>query len=129
MAALGNKNMATFARKNQEGSPRNSQSRHSAVLSLNEKYDMQVSEEIEGRATKKLYQELRRTEARSLCALPNLDELLLNPQVRVQSGTVLTSRKAIVENQEPTNDHSQKNPRPELDASIYRCNQSMDSDL
>ena len=46
-------------------------------------YISQVSEEIEGRVTKKLSKEFSRTESRILGALSKLDEFLLNPQVRI----------------------------------------------
>ena len=48
-------------------------------------------------------------------ALSKLDEFLLKPQVRTQSGTVLgTSRNTDVENREPNGDRSQKDPHPEV---------------
>ena len=75
---------------------------------------------------KKLTQEFSRTESRILGALSKLDEFVLNPQVTVQSGTVPgTSRNVKTENQEPTEDRSQNDPRPEVDESIYRSSQSM----
>ena len=45
----------------------------------------QVSEEIEGRVTKKVSTELSRTESRVLSALSKLDEFLLKPQFRTCS--------------------------------------------
>ena len=87
-----------------------------------------MSEEIESRERKKFPHEFNRTKSRILGALPKLDTFL-NAQVRVQSGTDLgTSQNMIAKNQEPTGDRSQNDPRPEVDASIYRLTQSMDSD-
>ena len=128
MATLGNKRkFAAVARDNQEGSLRNSQSRNSRDPRINEENFTQVSEEIEGRVTKKLSQEFSRTESPILGGLSKLDEFILNSQVRVQSGTVRgTSRNMNLENQEPTDDRSQNDP--EVDTSIYRSTQSMDSD-
>ena len=84
MATIGNKRMlAALARENLEGSPRNSQSRHSAVARINEEHITQVSEEIDGRVTKKLSQEFSRTERQFSGALSKLDQFLLNPQVRL----------------------------------------------
>ena len=61
MALLRNKGkMATVARSNQEGSPRDSQSLDSAVPRINEEYVTQVSEEVEARVTKNLSQEFSR---------------------------------------------------------------------
>ena len=77
-------------------------------------YISQVSEEIEGRVTKKLSKEFSKTESRILDALSNLDELLLNPQVRTCSVTVpRTSRNNNSENRETTGDCSSDNPYPE----------------
>ena len=80
MATLGNKKkFAAVARDNQEGSLRNSQSRNSGDPRINEENITQVSDEIEGRVTKKLSQEFRRTESRILGVLSKLDEFFLNP--------------------------------------------------
>ena len=112
----------------QEEHPRNGQSRNTSVPRINEKYITQVSEEIEGTVTKKLSQEFNRTESGILCALSNLDELLLNPQIRTHSGTVPgTFRNKNVENQEPNEDRSQDDPHPEVGP--YQSRHSNDSDL
>ena len=59
-----------------------------------------MSEEIEGRVTKKLSQELSRTESRILGASLGLDKFILNPQAGVHSGPVPeTSGKSSRENQ------------------------------
>ena len=91
-----------MARETQEN-PRNHQSQNSAAPGITEDYIAQVSEEIEGRFTKKLSQEFSRTESRILGALSKLDEFLLNPQIRTFSGTTPgTFRNTDVENQEPS---------------------------
>ena len=88
----------------------------------------QVSEDIEGRFTKKLYQEFSRTKSRILGALSNLDEYLLNPQVRTFSETVpRTSRNNDVENQEPTLDRCQNDLHSEVEFSVCRSRNSFDS--
>ena len=58
---------------------RNSQSQNLSAPGITEEYIAEVSEEVEGRVTKKLYQEFSRTESCILGALSNLDEFLLNP--------------------------------------------------
>ena len=89
----------------------------------------QFSEEIEGRVTRELSQKFSGTESCILGALSKLDEFLLNPQVQTQSGSVPgTSRITDVENQEPNEDRSQIDPRPEVGSSIYRSPQSVDLD-
>ena len=75
----------------------------------------QVSEEIEGRVTKKLSKEFSKTESRILGALSKLDEFLLNPQVRTCSVAVQgTSRNANSENRETHGDRSSDDPYPEV---------------
>ena len=65
--------LAAVTRETQEEHPRNGQSRNTSVPRINEQYITQVSEEIEGRVTKKLSEEFSRTESRIFCALSKLD--------------------------------------------------------
>ena len=120
MATLRNKRkLAAFTREKQEENPRNGQSRNTSVPRINEEYITQVSEQIEGRVTKKLSQEFSRTKSRILGALSKLDEFLLNQQVTTHSGTVPgTFRNTNVENQGTNEDDSQSDPHPE--AGIFR---------
>ena len=75
----------------------------------------QVSEEINGRVTKKLSKEFSLTESRILGALSKLDEFLLNPQVRTCSVAVPgTSRNSDSENREPNGDRSRNDLCPEV---------------
>ena len=79
-----------------------------------EDYITQVSEEIEGRVTKKLSQEFSRTENRILGALARLDNFLMNPLLQGHSGiTPVTSRNVFSVNQGTNEDDSQSNPHPE----------------
>ena len=83
-------------------------------------YISQVSEEIEGRLTKKLPKEISRTESCILGALSKLDEFLLNPQVRTCSVAVPgTSRNNSSENRETTGDRSSDDPCPEVGYSSH----------
>ena len=110
----------------QEENPRNGQSRNTSVPKINAEFITQLSEEIEGRVTKKLSQEFNRTECRILGALSKLDEILLNPQVRTHSGTVPgTFRNTSVENQGTNEDNSQSDPHPE--AGIFRSQTTQNS--
>ena len=115
MATLRNKRkLAAVTREIQEENPRNGQSRNTSVLRINEEYITQLSEEIEGRVTRKLSQEFNRTESRILGALSRLDEFLLNRQVRTHSGTVPeTFRNTNVDNQGTNEDYSQSDLHPE----------------
>ena len=129
MATLINKlKLAAVLGETQEYS-RNSQSQNTSARRITEEYIAQISEEIEGRFTKKLSQDISRTESRILCALSKLDEFLLNSQVRTCSVAVPgTSRNNNSENQEPTGDCSQNDPHPEVEFSACRTSSLTDSD-
>ena len=102
-----------------EEHPRNGQSRNTSVPRINEEYITQVSEEIEGRITKKLSQEFNRIESRISDALSKLDEFLSNQQIQTHSKTVPgTFQNTNVENQRTNEDDSQSDPHPE--AGIFR---------
>ena len=120
MASLKNKRkLAAVTRETREKHPRNGQSRNTPVPRINEEYITQVSEEIEGRVTKKLSQEFSRTESRILGALSKLDDFLLNQQIRTHSGTVPeTFRNINVDNQGTNEDDPQSDPHPE--AGLFR---------
>ena len=120
MATLRNKRkLAAVTRETQEANPRNGQSRNTSVPRINEEYITQVSEEIEGRVSKKLSQEFSRTESRILGALTKLDEFLSNQQIHTHFETVPgTFRNTNVENQGTNEDDSQSDPHPE--AGIFR---------
>ena len=85
---------------------------------LTQEYISQVSEEIEGRVTKKLSKEFSRTESRILRALSKIDEFLLNPQVRTCSVAAPgTSRSSNLENQGTNEDRPSDDPGPEVEFS------------
>ena len=115
MATLRNKRkLAAVSRETPEGS-RSSRGQNALDPELTQNYISQVSEEIEGRVTKKLSREFRKTESRILGALSKLDEFLLNPQVRTCSvATQGTSRNFNLENRETTGDHSSDDSYPEV---------------
>ena len=113
MATLRNKRrLAAVSREAPEGS-RSSRRRNVLDPELTQDYISQVSEEIEGRVTKKLSKEFNKTESRILGALSKLDEFLLNPQVRTCSVIQGASRNANLENREILGDRSSNDPYPE----------------
>ena len=113
MATLRNKRkLAAVSREAPEGS-RSSGGRNVIDPELTQDYISQVSEEIEGRVTKKLSKEFNKTESRILGALSKLDEFLLNPQVRTCSVIQGASRNANSENREIHGDRSSNDPYPE----------------
>ena len=106
--------LAAVSRETLEGS-RSSRGQKVLDPELTQDYISQVSEEIEGRVTKKLSKEFSKTESRILGALSKLDEFLLNPQVRTCSVAVqATSRNAYSENRETHGDRSSNDPYPEV---------------
>ena len=115
MATLRNKRkLAAVSRETPEGS-RSSRGQNVLDPELTQDYISQVSEEVEGRVTKKLSKEFSKTESRILGALSKLDEFLLNPQVRTCSVAVQgTSRNANSENRETHGDRSSDDPYPEV---------------
>ena len=80
MATLRNKRkLAALRKKNFEEHPRSNLAQNLHAPRSQDHYISQVSEEIEGRVTKKLSQEFIRTETGILGALSPLDDFLLNP--------------------------------------------------
>ena len=88
--------------------------RNSNVPKSQDDYITQVSEEIEGRVTKKLSKEFSRTENRILGALARPDDFLMNPLLQGYSRTTpATSRNTFSANQGTNEDNSQSDPHPE----------------
>ena len=114
MATRNKRKLAALNKKNCEEHPRSNLVQNSNVPRSQEDYITQVSEEIEGRVTKKLSQEFSRTENRILGALARLDDFLMNPLLQGHFGTTPeTSRNMFSINQGTNEDDSQSNPHPE----------------
>ena len=120
MATLRNKKkLAALNKEKCEEHPRSNLEQNSNVPRSQEDYITQLSEEIEGRVTKKLSQEFSRTENRILGALARLDDFLINPLLQGYSGTAPeTSRNAFSTNQGTNEDDSKSDPHPE--AGLFR---------
>ena len=118
MATLRNeRKLAAVSRETPE-STRSGRTQNILDPELTQDYISQVSEEIEGRVTKKLSKEFSRTQSRILGALSKLDEFLLNPQVRTCSIAVPgTSRSSNLENQGTNEDRPSDDPGPEVEFS------------
>ena len=110
--------LAAVARKTPKNT-RNSQSQNTLDSGMAQEYISQVSEEIQGKVTKKLSKEFSLTESRILAALSKLDEFLLNPQVRTCSVAVPGTSRNDSENREPTGDRSLGDHCPEAVFSTY----------
>ena len=113
MATRNKKKLAALNRENCEEQPRSNLAQNSKVPRSQEDYITQVSQEIEGRVTKKLSQEFSGTENRIQGALERLDDFLMNPLIQGHSGTTpKTSRIVFIFNQGKNEDDSQSNPHP-----------------
>ena len=118
MATLRNKRKLAAVSRETPESTRNGRAPNVLDPELTQDYISQVSEEIEGRFTKKLSKEFSRTESRILGALSKLDEFLLNPQVRTCSVVAPgTSRSSNLVNQGTNEDRPSDDPGPEVEFS------------
>ena len=115
MATLRNKRKLAAVPRETPESSRSGRGQTVLDPELTQDYISQVSEEIEGRVTKKLSKEFSKTESRIMGALSKLDELLLNPQVRTSSVAVQgTSGNANSEDRETHGVRSSNDPYPEV---------------
>ena len=127
MATLRNKRKLAAVSRETPGSTRSGRTQNILDPELTQHYISQVSEEIEGRVTKKFSKEFSRTELRILGALSKLDEFLLNPQVRTCSVAVPgTSRSSNLENQGTNEDRPSDDPGPEVEFSSPLCGAETD---
>ena len=116
MATRNKRMLAAMNKENCEEHPRSNSAPNSNVPRSQEDYITQVSEEIEGRVTKRLSKEFSRTENRILGALARLDDFLTNPVIQGHSGIAPeTSRNALCTSQGTNEDDSQIDPHPEAD--------------
>ena len=116
MATLRNKRKLAAVSRETPESTRSGTAPNILDPELTQDYISQVSEEIEGRVTKKLSKEFSKTESRILGALSKLDEFLLNPQVRTCSVVAPgTSRSNNLENQGTNEDRPSDDPGPEVE--------------
>ena len=108
--------LAELNKENCEEHPRSNLAQNSSAPRSQEDYITQVSEEIEGRFTKRLSKEFSRAENRILGALARLDDFLMKRLLPGHSGTTPEpSRDALNTSQGTNEDDSQNDPRPEAD--------------
>ena len=114
MITRNKRKLAALNKENCEENPRSNMAQNSGAPRSQEDYLTQVSEEIEGRVTKRLSKEFSRTENRILCALAQLDDFLMNPLLPGHSGTAPEPTRNTTRNNQGTNeDGSQTDPHPE----------------
>ena len=118
MTTRNKRKLAALNKENSEENPRSNMAQNSGAPRSQEDYITQVSEEIEGRVTKRLSREFSRTENRILGALARLDDFLKNPLLPGHSGTAPEPTRNTTRNNQGTNeDGSQTDPHPE--ASLF----------
>ena len=126
MATQNKKKLAAVNKENCEEHPRSNVAQHSNVPRSQEDYITKVFEEIEGRVTKKLWQEFSRTQDRILGALARLDDLLTNPLFQGHFRTAPeTSRNIFSITKGANEDDSRSNPHPE--ASMFNNQMAQNS--
>ena len=114
MTTRNKKKLAAINKENSEEDLRSTLAQNSNIPRSQEDYITQVSEEIEGRVTKRLSKEFSRTENHILGALARLDDFLMIPLIQDYSGTAQeTSWNAFNINQETNEDDSLSDPHPE----------------
>ena len=114
MTTRNKKKLAALNKGNCEEHPRSNLAQNSNAPRSQEDYITQVSEEIEGRVTKRLSKEFSRTENRILGALAGLHDFLMNPLLQGHSGAPPeASRNALSTSQGTNEDDSQNDPHPE----------------
>ena len=124
MTTRNERKLAALNKENCEEHLRSNLAQNSNAPRLQEDYITQVSEEIEGRVTKRLSKEFSRTENR---ALARLDDFPMNPLLPGHSGaTPEPSRNALNTSQGTNEDDSQNDPHPE--AGLFHGQTTQNSD-
>ena len=114
MTTRNKRKLAALNKENCEEHPRSNLAQNSNALRSQEDYISQVSEEIDGRVTKRLSKEFSRTENRILGASARLDDFLMKPLLQGHSGTTPEpSRNALMASQGTNEDDSQNDHHPE----------------
>ena len=125
MTTRNKRKLAALNKENCEEHPRSNLAKNSSTP-RSQDYITQVSEEIEGRVTKRLSKEFSRTENRILGALAQLDDFLMNPLLPGGSRTTPEpTRNASGINQGTNEDDSQNDPHPE--ASLFHGQREQNS--
>ena len=114
MATRNKTKLAARNKENCDERPGSNLAQNLNVPRSQKDYITQVSEEIEGRVTKKMSQEVSRTENSILGALARPDDYLMNPLNQGHSRTSAEmSRNALSTDQGTNEDDSQSDPHPE----------------
>ena len=118
MTTRSKRKLAALNKENCEENPKSNMAQNPGATRSQEDYITQISEEIEGRVTKRLSKEFSRTENRILGALAQLNDFLMNPLLPGHSGTAPEPTRNTTRNNQGTNeDGSQTDLHPE--ASLF----------
>ena len=114
MTTRNKKKLAALNIEKCEEHPRSNLAQNSSAPRSQEDYITQISEEIEGRLTKRLSKEFSRAENRILGALVRLDDFLMNPLLQGRSGTTPEPNRNSLNKSQGTNEGDfQNDPHPE----------------
>ena len=114
MTTRNKRRLAALHNENCQEHPRSNLAQNSSAPRSQEDYITQISEEMEGRVTKRLSKEFSRTENHILGALSRLDDFLMIPLLPGCSRTTPEpTRNAIINSQGTNEDDSQNGPYPE----------------
>ena len=114
MTTRNKKKLAALNKENCEEHPRSNLAQNSSAPRSQEDYITQVSEEIEGRITKRLSKEFIKTKNRIVGALARLDDFLMSPLLPGHSGTTPEpSQNSLSISQGTKEDDSQNDSHPE----------------
>ena len=103
MATKNERKLATLNKENCEEYTKSNLAQNSNVPRSQEDYITQVSEEIEGRFTKKLSPEFKRTENLILGTLARVDDFLMNPLIQGHSETTPETSQNVFSVNQGTN--------------------------
>ena len=114
MTTRNNRKLAALNNENCGEHPRRNLAQNSNAPRSQGDYITQVSEEIEGRVTKRLSKEFSRTENCILGALTRLDDFLMHPLLQGHSVAAPEASQNPLSTSKGTNeDDSQNDPHPE----------------
>ena len=124
MTTRNKRKLAALNKENCEENTRSNLAQNSGAPRSQEDYITQVSEEIEGRVTKRLSKEISRTENCIPGALARLVEFFMNTLLPGHSGATPEPTRNILNASQGTNeDDSQNDPHPEASLSHGRTTQ------
>ena len=112
MTTRNKRKLAASNKENSEENTRSNLAQNIGAPRSQEDYITQVSEEVEGRVTKRLSKVFSRTENRILGALAQLDDFLMSPLLPGHSGATAEPTRNILNASQGTNEDDSQNDSP-----------------